>query len=88
MLIYVMSLLRQAGKSAVCVRYLSTAEGERKWHDGQLWSVDSQGIVFLRRDGDQQIADCLPWASVAAIQVALETTTIVTEREHRRVGPR
>jgi hypothetical protein len=34
--------------------------------------VDPQGATFLRGEGAQRIADCLPWGSIAAIQVALD----------------
>lgn len=78
MLTYLTSLLRRAGKEPVPVRYLSKAEGEGTWYDAQLWAVDPQGITFLRGDGEQRIADCLPWGSIAEIRIALEQEEAVS----------
>jgi hypothetical protein len=78
MLNYLTGLLRRAGKEPVPVRYLSKAEGDGTWYEAQLWAVDAQGVTFRRANGHQQIADCLPWGSVAAIEIALDQDTLVS----------
>lgn len=67
-------LARAQGKD-VAVSYLSRAEGEAVWKTGSLLSIDPQGACFATRAGDgaaggEEIAECLPWGSIAAIRVA------------------
>lgn len=60
----------------VMVRYLSKSEAEARWKEGKLVAIDPQGLVFETANGSAPIADCLPWASVGAVHVAvLEAST-------------
>jgi hypothetical protein len=71
-------MLQYLGRLLAChaggipVRYLSKAEADPIWKDGVLLAVDPQGLVFETADAGQRLAECLPWASVGSIRVALE----------------
>lgn len=69
MLTYLGRLLLNARKCPVRVRFLSKAEGEPKWQEGVLLSVDPHGACFACEFGDKPVAECLPWGSIAAIRV-------------------
>ena len=72
MMNYLIGRLRKAGKRPLDVRYLNKAEGDGAWCEGTLLAIDPQGLSFLRCEDGRPIAECLPWASVAAIRVDIE----------------
>jgi hypothetical protein len=69
MLRYLGNLLTRSPAHPVAVSYLSKAEGEPVWRDGHLVSVDPQGACFAMRDGEEIVAECLPWGSIGAIRI-------------------
>jgi hypothetical protein len=69
MLTYLGRLLLNTRKRPVHVSFLSRAEGELKWQEGDLLSVDPQGACFAYDFGEEHVAECLPWGSIAAIRI-------------------
>lgn len=79
-------LARNPGKP-LAVRYLSKAEGEAIWRTGFLLSIDPQGACFATEDDGEDIAECLPWGSIAAIRInALKSDDGRDEAERERTA--
>lgn len=71
MLQYLGRLLAAHPDRTPSLRYLSKAEGDLVWREGRLIAIDPQGVVFQARIDGDVVAECLPWGSIAAVQVAL-----------------
>ncbi len=65
-------LLMRAQGAALPVRYLSKAEGDPVWREGSLVSIDTQGACFERSDTTGSLIECLPWGSIAAVEIRSE----------------
>lgn len=65
-------LLMRAQGGGLPVRYLSKAEGDPVWRDGSLVSIDTQGACFERAGDAGRLVECLPWGSIAAVEIGAE----------------
>lgn len=57
--------------AGIAVHYLSKTEDDTCWKDGLLVAIDPQGLVLETCEDRRRVAECLPWASLGALRIAL-----------------
>lgn len=72
MLQYLGRLLAAHPDHAPPLRYLNKAEDDPVWRHGRLVAIDPQGLVFQTRIEGTSVAECLPWGSIGAVQLAVD----------------